>query len=85
MILATNVARVQRQYGLSNHQLSKITGLHHSTISRIREARRTGESSYNPSLSTLKKLSKAFDVEGVDTLLFDKLEAAAEAGSTQTV
>lgn len=75
MNLSANVQRIRKQYDLTPGQFAKIAGLHHTTVKRILSHTRDGENSYNPSLSTLRKLKRALDLEGIDTLLQDKLEA----------
>lgn len=74
MNLSANIQRLRKQCELTPIQLATATGLHHTTVKRILSHTRSGENTYNPSLSTLKKLKKYFELEGVDTLLNDKLE-----------
>ncbi len=74
MILAANVQRVRKAYDLNITQTAQILGVSRGTVKRIISHTRS-RAGYNPSLSTLEKISKAFKTGSIDVILRDKLEA----------
>ena len=55
--LSKNLRKLRKQKGLSQDRLAKLADIANNTISKIEQ----GEN-INPTLDTLKKLSKALDV-----------------------
>jgi len=61
--LSRNLKKLREQKGLSQDQLAKLADIANNTIIKIEQ----GENQ-NPTLDTLKKIAKAFDVS-VDDLI----------------
>lgn len=61
--LAKNIARLRKQKGLSQEKLARLADVANNTIIKME----TGENN-NPTLETLRKVAKAFDVS-VDELI----------------
>ena len=72
MLFARNLERVRRDNAMSIPQYADVIGLSEGTLRRA-ATRIGGSSDYNPSLSTLKKVSKAFGIS-IDTLLTRRVE-----------
>ncbi len=61
--LAKNIARLRKQKGLSQEKLARLADVANNTIIKME----TGENN-NPTLETLRKVAKAFDVS-IDDLI----------------
>ncbi len=61
--LAKNIARLRKKKGLSQEKLARLADVANNTIIKME----TGENN-NPTLETLRKVAKAFDVS-VDDLI----------------
>ena len=61
--LANNIMRLRKQKGLSQEKLARLSDVANNTIIKME----SGENN-NPTLETLRKVAKAFDVS-VDNLI----------------
>lgn len=72
MLFARNLETVRNDNQMSIAQYAEVLGLSEKTIRRA-SSRTAGRCTYNPSLSTLLKASKAFGVS-IDTLISRRVE-----------
>ena len=72
MLFARNLETVRNDNGMSIPEYANAIGVSESTIRRA-ATRIRGDATYNPSLSTLVKVSKAFKLD-IDTLISRRVE-----------
>ena len=63
--LAQKIIRLRKERGISQEELAFTAGLDRNYVGRIENLKR------NPTLSTLVKIAKAFDIEVWELLKFD--------------
>lgn len=72
MLFARNLETVRKDNAMSIAEYASVVGLSESTVRRA-STRTLRDTPYNPSLSTLVKISKAFGVS-IDTLISRRVE-----------